>query len=422
MSDLIVEPGTSERIEDSPPSTKARLPAYFLNANSVLRQPLPQLHRGPDTLETIAKPPKITRYYNGPIAIWDNCKVDAMDFFKSEVVGAELTRCAEVPIHMSPEIAKLNCKAMTVERTQVGAEVSISGRLFSNLFAVVTNTIETLTAPQHGISENPELLPKQIVFGDSWTVPKPNRVNSLYPDVVMKASLGGRDVVVAVGELKFYLSITGGFKEMIRQIKGEAKMDLDRFSAILGKSLLCCRKLHMAMLILLGQVVEYMIKFKRRLAFLSNYEETVFLRIAARTSGEPCLYFSDIFAAETSTPEESNDPSVRIGLFYFTHLTSSPDEEIWQLDDDMYSAMSKLISKESRSNTVLSTPFGNRTQGNAAAGTAVSSLRLNTLSFRGPGRHDEDDSSHNQESSSSNTAPRRGSRSRIPRRADQMGR
>lgn len=192
--------------------------------------PLPLLHKGPYRLETISKPPPIVRHFKGDLAVWDDFHSNAIKFLQDDRVRKEFERCAHAPIYMDPKIEKLNSKAMAFERLRSGAEITLSGRFFWNLLAVVLHVVETLTSPEHGQRQNPGLLPLQLTFGDSWIIDKPYRVNRQQPDVVLELLTGTGHRLRLVGELKFCVAVS--FKDMVKDAEsGKAQ----RFKGILGK-------------------------------------------------------------------------------------------------------------------------------------------------------------------------------------------
>lgn len=85
---------------------------------------------------------------------------------------------------MDPNFEKLNSSAMTTERIQAGAEITLSGRFFWNALAVTPHIVETLTNPQHG-QKLPGFLPHKLAFGDSWIIQKVNRVKGQEPDIIL---------------------------------------------------------------------------------------------------------------------------------------------------------------------------------------------------------------------------------------------
>jgi hypothetical protein len=196
----------------------------------LLRQPLPPLNKGKDILETIANPPSIAHHCSGGLAEWDNFKTKALEFYKTDPAAAELKRCAHAPIYMDPAIVQLNSKAMTVERLQTGAEITLSGRFFWNALAVTVHIVETLTNVQHGLSCHQGFLPSELTYGDSWIIEKPFRVNGQQPDAVLKLPHGSGHRLRMVGELKF--CVTLDFTTMVKDAdQGEGA----KLRAILGK-------------------------------------------------------------------------------------------------------------------------------------------------------------------------------------------
>jgi hypothetical protein len=197
----------------------------------LLQQPPPRLHKGKDKLETISKAPTIVHHYAGELASWDVFQRDVLAFYADQRTSDDLERCAHAPIYMDPAIESLNSKAMTIERLQTGAEISLSGRFFWNILAAVVHIVETLTNPQHGDSPHPNYWPSQLTFGDSWIIEKPFRVEGQQPDVVLKllsAPASGHKIRL-VGELKF--CVAEDFNTMIKEAEQGFRA---RFCAILG--------------------------------------------------------------------------------------------------------------------------------------------------------------------------------------------
>lgn len=112
------------------PGNDKSLPKYYLNADGLLNKPLPALNEGGPKFETISYVPNITKHYNGPLAEWDTFENEVMAFYENDTTRKELDRCAHAPINMDPAVEILNSKAMTHERLQCGAEISLSGRYF----------------------------------------------------------------------------------------------------------------------------------------------------------------------------------------------------------------------------------------------------------------------------------------------------
>ncbi|KAH9863894.1 hypothetical protein J1614_009826 [Plenodomus biglobosus] len=165
------------------------LPKYYLNAEALLRQASPKLFQGEGMTETVSKAPAITRHFQGPLAHWDNFQEEAMNFFKDDKTQSAFKSCSRAPIYMSSTVEALNSKAMTHERLQVGAEISLSGRFSWNALAVVTHVVETLISSEHSQDAQIDFLPREIVFGDSWTIRKEFRVEGHEPDVILKLPL-----------------------------------------------------------------------------------------------------------------------------------------------------------------------------------------------------------------------------------------
>jgi hypothetical protein len=211
-------------------SDERKLPKYYLNADSLLQQPLPRLFKGEHDIETISKPPAVRLHYSGNLARWKVFGKDAIKFYQDKRTKTELERCRHAPIYMDPKVRSLNTHVMVDERLQAGAEITLSARYFWNLLAVVLHIVETLAnQDEHGQSEHSNFLPPRLTFGDSWIIEKQFRVGGQQPDVVLKLPTGDKDQIRMVGELKFCVDI--GFESMIEDAEtGDGK----KFRGILG--------------------------------------------------------------------------------------------------------------------------------------------------------------------------------------------
>ncbi|KAF1828220.1 hypothetical protein BDW02DRAFT_635309 [Decorospora gaudefroyi] len=318
------------------------------------KQPLPALCKGTENLETIAKGPAIARHYAGKLAKWDSFKKNAIDFYNERRTQMELERCGHAPIYMDPEIYKLNSKAMIQERIQAGAEITLCGRYFWNLLAVVVHIVETLASTEHGFSNYPGFLPPQLTFGDSWIIGRPFRVDGQQPDAVLKLPVNGKDQIRMVGELKF--CVTLNLKSMLEDAENGQG---NKFRGILG------------------QLVNYMLGHRLKYGFISNYNETVFLHLGLTKDGEqPCIYFSDIIKDSDVIDESAGRTSLRLALLYLTQLTCSPNGADWAISDETLRKTSKWIVKSSQPQQNLATPFGDRDH--TAADRALPYLDLGT--------------------------------------------
>ncbi|KNG51883.1 hypothetical protein TW65_00898 [Stemphylium lycopersici] len=314
------------------------LPKYFLGADGLLNKPLPVLNKGKNILETIAQQPSITRHYTGELAHWNTFKDEAIKFYEDDITRKELARCAHAPINIDPAVEILNSKVMTHERLQCGAEISLSGRYFWNLLAVVLHIVETLASEEHGTSENPDFLPKALTFGDSWILEKHHRVEGQQPDVLLKLPIEGKGQIRLVGELKFCVNVD--FQTMLHNGRGRG----NKFRGILG------------------QLVQYMIGHGLKYGFISNYEETIFLQLDLRNNGEPCIYYSDIIK-DSDLIDNSNDKvsvSLRLALFYLTQKTSSPKGADWAISKELCKSMKNYIMGKTIGYKAEVTAYGSR--------------------------------------------------------------
>jgi hypothetical protein len=184
-----------------------KLPAYYLAANELLYNDMPLLLVGEKGVQTTENAPTITRWYGGRLAKWDTFDTDILDFKRQERTTTELERCKEIPISMDPAVETHNRDAMTVESTQCGGELSISGRFFQNALKPVIHSVHTLSSDEHTPRTDPHWLPKKLTFGYSWITDRDERKSKLQPDVVMKLHVEDQAKVRLVGELKFHVTV-----------------------------------------------------------------------------------------------------------------------------------------------------------------------------------------------------------------------
>ncbi|KAF9692208.1 hypothetical protein EKO04_010089 [Ascochyta lentis] len=138
-------------------------------------------------------------------------------------------------------------------------------------------------------------------------------IQTVRPDIVAKLQINGEEQVRMVEELNFYTTVDLG--DMV-------------IAAMGGSTTRLCA--------ILGQVMWYMIEYKTRYAFISNYNETVFLLYnSANLIGEqkPCLYFSKVIHHSHTVHEASSTISVRLGIFYLIHKTYSSNANDWRIND-----------------------------------------------------------------------------------------
>ncbi|KAF2853489.1 hypothetical protein T440DRAFT_376213, partial [Plenodomus tracheiphilus IPT5] len=247
----------------------------FMNAEDALRQPLPRLFTGKPIAETVGRAPPIKRRFHGNLGHWDHFEKLASEFFVKAETTSALKRCNRVPISVAPNIKELNSNThMVREKVQVGAEITLSGRFFANALATVIDIVETLASDDHGDGcADPEFLPRRFSFGDSWIIDQKHRVQGHEPDVILKLPSASGHRVRLVGELKF--CVTVNLSDMVNEVKGPEEQT-STFRDILG------------------QIVDYMCARRLKYGFLSNYEQTVFLKVDQGSDDNPCLYFSDV--------------------------------------------------------------------------------------------------------------------------------
>ncbi|KAK1908007.1 hypothetical protein P3342_013326 [Pyrenophora teres f. teres] len=323
-------------------SSQVVLTGPYLNAEGLLRRPLPKLKTGDFKKETVSYAPSITHRYQGDLAPWDTFKDEVRSFYKDPRTKAELQRCAKAPIYMDPAVESINSEAMTRETVQCGAEITVSGRYFHNALAVVTSIVRTLVVPAHGPSANPGFLSEELAFGDSWILDQEHRVRKQEPDIFLKLPIGGKDQVRLVGELKFCLTVN--FTKMVDNHK------IGNFEKLRA---------------ILGQLVNYMLGHKLKYAFISNYDETIFLQLDQRKAGqgEACIYFSDIIRYDDAVDESKEENiSLRLALLYLIHKTCSPATADWCIPDhiDTKALKEDWITRESIFEDKSGTPYGHR--------------------------------------------------------------
>jgi len=207
---------------------KLSLPAYFLNAENLLRRQLPDLVIG-NRDETIGGPPPTKQHYKGGLGHWKEFRDLAIRFMEDERLIAELKRCSHAPIAMDPVIKELNSSAIAGERIQVGAEITMSGRFGQNVLVVSDAIVATLSNPQHGQPIYPDFLPDKVTYGDSWVLKTPLRIPGKQPDVLMKLPSDNGTGLRLVGELKF--PVGSSLQEMINRARAN---ETDAFRNLLG--------------------------------------------------------------------------------------------------------------------------------------------------------------------------------------------
>ncbi|KAI8933626.1 hypothetical protein NX059_009351 [Plenodomus lindquistii] len=318
-----------------PLDTQKPLPAHFLNPAELLCAPLPDLRISE---EAVDRAPAVKCYYDGLLGHWPNFLEDALDFFRDKRTQTTFERCSRVPVYMSSSIEELNGKAMTSELLFQGAEISLSGRFSQNVLAVVTHVVATLTTEEHGKDDHNDFLPKELGFGDAKIIKKSSRVDNQEPDVVLKLPLATENQIRLVGELKF--CVTVDLEMMVYQ--AHVKEETNLFRGILE-----------------GQIVAYMRGRRLNYGFISNYNQTVFLKVGLdSTRKHPKIFYSSCISHNVSTLAMGpKDLSVRLAMFYMVFLTSSPSSSGWKMSEATYKATSDWV-KVNKSLLPVSSPDG----------------------------------------------------------------
>lgn len=108
-----------------------------------------------------------------------------------------------------------------------------------------------------------------------------------------------------------------------------------------------------------------MLGLKLKYGFISNYNQTIFLKLGQRDGGEgePCIYFSDVIKYKDTIDDSNGNVSVRLALFYLVYKTCSPDAAAWRISDDLNAAELRhtMIVDHSVHDSSLATPHANRT-------------------------------------------------------------
>lgn len=213
---------------------------HFLNAEQVLRAPLPNLRVGQRGIQTTTTAGNIKVSYTGNIAHWDTFEQEVWDFMTRLRAYQHLARCSHLPVCPSDTILLVNRKAMVKELIQAGAEITLSARFLERAIAPVVSSVETLTDSPHGQSAR-SMLPDDVRFGDSWIVDTSIRPKNTQPDIVGK--LHGTHDARVIGELKFVVTVD--LKRMVSAALGTAG-DHRKLCNILGEltPMRCCTLLN----------------------------------------------------------------------------------------------------------------------------------------------------------------------------------
>jgi hypothetical protein len=97
-------------------------------------------------------------------------------------------------------------------------------------------------------------------------------------------------------------------------------------------------------------------------AFLSTYEETIFLKLDTKPNNQTRLYFSRVIKEDHAVDESKRTVSVRLALLYLIHKVFSEDELNWRIPEETLKMTESWISRESAPAPTLSTPYGNLTR------------------------------------------------------------
>jgi hypothetical protein len=138
--------------------------------------------------------------------------------------------CKDIPVHVDHYFVHLqNPLAMGAEFGQVGAEITLSARFWENVLMPVLHS--SLTMKSLGAYTTAPVDPStlQWTFGDSFIIPKPDRIDGHQPDVVLKTNFDGRPEVRMIGELKSCATVP--LQDMVKLAKAN---DGTKLFAILG--------------------------------------------------------------------------------------------------------------------------------------------------------------------------------------------
>jgi hypothetical protein len=139
---------------------------------------------------------------------WSSFHQDVSRFYNGRKLQFAFRRCDGVPVDLDPSIGAQYSHFATLENIQVGSEISMSGRFFSNVVSRVISVIQALWSEEYGtleeLADMPQL-PRDFRSSCAKTVPQSQRAPHNEPDVVFKIpGTGDSQRVRAIGELKFY--------------------------------------------------------------------------------------------------------------------------------------------------------------------------------------------------------------------------
>lgn len=132
----------------------------------------------------------------------------------------------------------------------------------------------------------------------------------------------------------------------------------------------------------IGQVVNYMVTYSLKYAFLSNYDQTIFIKQDHKENGKPCIYFSRAIRHTDITDPRSKDRSVSLmrAMLFLMSKSCGPNEKDWKLPDEIET--SEWIGRDPAPPGTVGTPYSSIT-GKRDAPVAGLSRGLSSLSLTG---------------------------------------
>jgi len=107
-----------------------------------------------------------------------------------------------------------------------------------------------------------------------------------------------------------------------------------------------------------------MLGHKLKYAFISNYDETIFVQLDQRKKGEgeACIYYSDIIRFDEIIDNPKESVSLRLALFYLIYKTCPPGTAEWRIPETINTSnlAKKWISMTSVTVDKSATPYGSR--------------------------------------------------------------
>lgn len=107
-----------------------------------------------------------------------------------------------------------------------------------------------------------------------------------------------------------------------------------------------------------------MLSHRLRYAFLTNYNDTIFLQLHHVLDGngkpEPRIMFSKVIGFSDTVDVEKNHISVRLALLYLVYKTFTEDKAEWQISQELLDATNndEWITNKIPSTRPLNTPYG----------------------------------------------------------------